>query len=87
MSDDWNESVGAAIESAACALPDGYKLRVVIERNGFCVRLVLPDETVADVDCETMVDEIEALVEMAIKHSAQTKPLTKEQLNFQRWAD
>lgn len=87
MSDDWNESIGAAIESAAGSLPDGYKLRLVIERNGYCARLVLPDETVADVDRETMVDEIEALVAIAIKHSTQPKPLTKEQLNFQRMAD
>lgn len=87
MSNEWNEKLGAAIESAAGALPNGYKLRLDIERHGYAAKLVLPDDTVADVDRETMVDEIEALVEMAITHSAQPKPLTKEQLHFQRMAD
>ena len=86
-SDDWNESLGAAIESAAGALPQGYRLRLDIEKHGYATRLVLPDDTVADVDRETLVDEIEALVEMAIRHSTQPKPLTKEQLYYQRLAD
>lgn len=87
MNNDWNESLGAAIESASDALPEGYRLRLDIEKHGYATRLVLPDDTVADVDRETMVDEIEALVEMAITHSTQPKPLTREQLHYQRMAD
>lgn len=87
MRDDWNESLGAAIESAAEALPEGYRLRLDIEKHGCAARLVLPDDIVADVDRETVVDEIEALVEMAITHSTQPKPLTREQLHYQRMAD
>jgi hypothetical protein len=63
---DWNESIGAAIESAAGALPEDYKLRIMIERHGYSVRLILPDETVCDVDRESLADEIESLVELAI---------------------
>lgn len=62
---DWNESLGAAIESAAGSLPENYQLRIMIERGGYSVRLVLPDETVCDVDRESLVDEIESLVELA----------------------
>lgn len=62
---DWNESLGAAIESAAGSLPENYKLRIMIERGGYSVRLVLPGETVCDVDRETLIDEIESLVELA----------------------
>lgn len=87
MDDDWNESLGAAIESSAEALPEGYRLRLDIEKHGYAARLVLPDDTVAYVDRETMVDEIEALVQMAITHNSQPKPLTREQLHFQRMAD
>lgn len=87
VSDDWNESLGAAIESAAEALPEGYRIRLDIEKHGCAARLVLPDDIVADVDRETLVDEIEALVEIAIKHSTEPKPLTREQLHFQRMAD
>lgn len=87
MSDDWNESLGAAIELAADALPEGYRLRLDIEKHRCDARLVLPDDIVVDVDRETLVDEIEALVEIAIKHSTESKPLTREQLHFQRIAD
>ena len=65
--DDWNESLGAAIESAAEVLPEGYRLRLDIEKHGCAARLVSPDDIVADVDRETLVDEIEALVEMALE--------------------
>lgn len=87
MNNGWNESLGAAIESAAEALPKGYRLRLDIEKHGYATRLVLPDDTVADVSEGSLVDEIESLVELAIRHSEQPKPLTKEQLHFQRFAD
>lgn len=61
----WNESLGAAIESAAGSLPENYQLRTMIERGGYSVRLILPDETVCDVDRESIIDEIESLVELA----------------------
>lgn len=87
MNTEWNESLGAAIESAAESLPNGYRLRLDIEKHGYAARLVLPDDTVADVSEDSLVDEIESLVALAIRHDKQPKPLTKEQIDFQRWAD
>lgn len=83
----WNESIGAAIESASRDLPAGYVIRLMIEKDGYSVRLVLPDGTVADIDGESTIDEIKTLTDMALSHSQQPKPLTPEQLYFQRWAD
>jgi hypothetical protein len=71
MSDDWNESLGAAIKSAAEALPKGYRLRLYIERHGYAAGLVLPDGIVADVTEGSLVDEIESLVELAVRHNNQ----------------
>lgn len=68
MSDDWNESLGAAIESAAGSLPKGYRIRLDIELHGYDARLILPDDTVADVSEGSLIDEIESLVEIAIHH-------------------
>jgi len=87
MNNEWNESLGAAIELAARDLPAGYVIRLMIEKDGYSVRLVLPDGMVADIDGESMIDEIKALTDMALSHSQQPKPLTKEQIYFQRWAD
>lgn len=83
--DEWDESLGAAIESAAGSLPEKYLLQLTIEKGGYSVRLILPDGTLADIDGESIVDEIESLVVMAIKHSQQPKPLTAEQIYFQRF--
>lgn len=85
--DEWDESLGAAIESAAGSLPEKYLLQLTIEKGGYSVRLILPDGTFADIDGESIVDEIESLVALAIRHDKQPKPLTKEQIDFQRWAD
>lgn len=82
MNNEWNESLGAAIESAAGSLPSGYKLRLDIEKHGYAARLVLPDDTVADVNEDSLVDEIESLVELAIKQSERSKPRIKEDLHF-----
>ena len=78
MNDEWDESVGAAIDLAAEALPKGYRLRLDIERHGYSAKLVLPDDTVLDVSKDNLVDEIVELVALAIRHSEQPKPLTKE---------
>lgn len=72
MSCDWNESLGCAIESAAGSLPEGYRIRLYIEKHGYDVHLIFPDDTVGDTDGEGLIDEIESLIVLAKRHHAHT---------------
>lgn len=73
VSDDFDESLGAAIDNASASLPEGYVLKLEIENGGYACRLLMPGG-VADVDGETIVDEIEALVKIAIDNKAKRFP-------------
>ena len=65
ITDSFDDRLGAAIDHAAGSLPEGYVLKLEIEKEGYACNLIMPNG-VADVDRETMIDEIEALVEIAI---------------------
>lgn len=63
---EWYESLGAAIESAADNLPKGYQLILSIEKHGYSVKLKQPNELYSSVERGSMVDEIEELTAMAV---------------------
>lgn len=72
MNYDWYETLGCAIESAAESLPEGYRIRLDIEKGGYDVRLIFPDDIVGDTEGESLVDEIESLIVLAKRHHEQT---------------
>ena len=57
----------------------------MLKKHGFDARLVLPDNDVVCADRETLVDEIEALVEIAVKHSEEAD--TANDQYEQLWGD
>lgn len=66
--EEFQLSLGAAIEHAAENLPEGYSIDLSIKKNGYEVVLRTPDSGgwVHMEDCEGIVDEIEALVAYAV---------------------
>ena len=66
MSNEHHESLGAAIESAAGSLPEGYQVVISIEKEGYDVKLSQPNDLCVSVEGESLIADIEELTAIAV---------------------
>ena len=75
--DEFEASLGAAIENASASLPEGYMVEISIERGGYCVWLKKPKGAMIDVeDGENIIDNIEAATALAVRLERQQQEVS-----------
>lgn len=72
MSKITNEAIGLAVNNAAGYLPQGYKLKLCIERFGYGFELYAPNGELLSnrTSADSLADEVNELIEAAQLHSA-----------------
>lgn len=65
----YNEKLGAAIENAAGYLPEGYVLRINIERYGWGLELHFEGDEPRLFDNDSLIDDINEAVSHAVDMS------------------